>query len=74
MPVKYDDNCSITCTDTDQTQTANILDYRKGNKLVVAIAGNKINMNWNGKVYVGNASHLEFTSSGPKEIVYKETR
>jgi len=25
-------------------------------------------MRWNGKVYVGNVSGMEFTSHGPKEL------
>jgi hypothetical protein len=38
------------------------------------IAANKIHMRWNGKVYVGNALGMEFTTIGPKEHKIKEGR
>jgi len=38
------------------------------------IAANKIHMRWNGKVYVGNALGMEFTTSGPREFKIKEGR
>jgi hypothetical protein len=31
------------------------------------MAGNKIKMMWNGRVFVGNAFGFEFTTPGPRE-------
>ena len=38
---------------------------RENESLDAYIATNKIKMKWNGKVYVGNAHGMEFTTSGP---------
>ena len=38
------------------------------------IASNKIHMRWNGKIYVGNAHGMEFTTPGPKSRTVKEGR
>ena len=38
------------------------------------IATNKIHMRWNGKVYVGNAHGMEFTTAGPVQRKFNKTR
>ena len=38
------------------------------------VASNKIHMRWNGKVYVGNALGMEFTSTGPTQFNTKKGR
>ena len=36
--------------------------------LQVDILQNKIHMEWNGKVFVGNKLGMEFTTPGPEEL------
>jgi hypothetical protein len=74
MKVFYDDKCQITCTDNDRVVEAEIMNYRPKDNLTVVVATNKIHMKWNGKVFVGNAQGLEFTSPGPIEHVTREGR
>ena len=52
-----------------QRQVDNIRENAKGEpeSLDAFIATNKIHMRWNGKVYVGNAGGMQFTSLGPKQ-------
>ena len=38
------------------------------------VASNKIHMRWNGKVYVGNALGMEFTTNGPQQFNTKKGR
>jgi hypothetical protein len=38
------------------------------------VASNKIHMRWNGKVYVGNALGMEFTTTGPTQYNTKKGR
>jgi len=38
------------------------------------MVGNKVRMQWNGKVYVGNKMGLEFTTPGPKVYEVKQGR
>ena len=38
------------------------------------VASNKIHMRWNGKVYVGNALGMEFTTAGPTQFNTKKGR
>ena len=39
---------------------------REEESLNAYVANQKIHMKWNGKVYVGNAHGMEFTTAGPK--------
>ena len=32
------------------------------------VANQRIKLRWNGKIYVGRVSNMEFTSDGPKEL------
>jgi len=42
--------------------------------LTVVLAANKIHMKYNGKLYIGNAIGMEFTSHGPEEHAIKQGR
>tara|TARA_B100000780_G_scaffold114398_1_gene80167 strand:+ start:1329 stop:1562 length:234 start_codon:yes stop_codon:yes gene_type:complete len=47
---------------------------RVNESLDAFVAANKIHMRWNGKVYVGNALGMEFTTIGPVEYNTKKGR
>jgi len=74
MKTFYNDKCSITCTDKDQVVEAEVMDFRPKQNLTVVLANNKIHMKYNGRLYVGNAIGMEFTSQGPDEHVVKQGR
>ena len=74
MKVFYEDKCSITCTDKDQVVEADIMEFKPKQHLTVVLASNKIHMKYNGRLYVGNAVGMEFTSNGPDEHVVKQGR
>jgi len=64
----YAEEVDVTCTNNDKVVTAEIDNFRFEDSLTAFIATNKIQMRWNGKVYVGGMAGLEFTTFGPKEI------
>jgi len=74
MKAIYEDKCSITCTDKDQVVEAEVMEFRPKQHLTVVLATNKIHMKYNGRLYVGNAVGMEFTSQGPQEHVIKQGR
>lgn len=66
-------------TRNDQEVECEVDNIRRTNKgvnesLDAFVANNKIHMNWNGRVYVGNAHGMEFTTTGPKEFNTKKGR
>jgi len=70
----YEDKVKITCVDKDQIVEAEVMQFKDKEFCNAVIAGNKINMRWNGRLYVGNAIGLEFVTDGPQEIVVKSGR
>ena len=74
MKTFYEDKCSITCTDKDQIVEAEVMEFRPKQHLTVVLATNKIHMKYNGRLYVGNAVGMEFTSKGPDEHTVKQGR
>jgi hypothetical protein len=74
MKTFYEDKCKVTCTDKDQVVEAEVMEYKPQKHLSVVIATNKINMKWNGKLYIGNAIGLEFTTPGPEEYSINQGR
>jgi hypothetical protein len=66
--VSYAEEVEMTCTGNDRVVTAEIDDFRFQESLTAFVATNKIPMRWNGRVYVGNAHGMEFTTPGPKEV------
>ena len=51
------------------------VDNVRVNESLDAFAANtKIHMRWNGKIYVGNALGMEFTTNGPVEFNTKKGR
>mgnify|MGYP003566821267 FL=1 len=66
--IVYDNFCEVTSTRTDVTVEVEADNMRPGVSFEAYVANNKIKMKWNGKVYVGNVSGMEFTSKGPREL------
>ncbi len=66
--IVYDNFCEVTSTRTDVTVEVEADNMRPGVSFEAFVANNKIKMKWNGKVYVGNVSGMEFTSKGPREL------
>ena len=62
----FDNGVKLLCTDNDKEVTASIDNFKEGKSFNVYLATNKIHMKWNGRVYVGNAHGMEFTSKGPE--------
>ena len=64
----YASEADITCTGNDRVVAAEIDNFKFQESLTAFIATNKIPMKWTGRVYVGNAHGMEFTTPGPKEL------
>lgn len=63
--IYYKNTCSIKSTRTDVSVEAECDNIKPQVSFDAWVASNKIRMRWNGKVYVGNMSGMEFTSDGP---------
>ena len=74
MATTHDNKCIVTCTDNDRTMEADVDRFEKNKFVDVFMAQNNIKMMWNGKVYVGNKSGMEFTTPGPREYTMKQGR
>lgn len=76
MSVRYENICELYCVDTDRTQQAEVLDLQQHRMLTVAIAGNKIRLQWNPKHghYQGKMAGLDFTTEGPRTYEVRTTR
>jgi len=74
MKTVYDKTATLTSTRNEQSAEAEIDNFREGVSFDAYLATNKIPMRWNGKVYVGNAHGMEFTSAGPRIHTLKEGR
>lgn len=64
----------LTSTNSGKSVEAEVDNFKQGKSFDAYLATNKISMRWNGKVYVGNAHGMEFTSSGPEVRYIKEGR
>lgn len=69
-----DNKAMLTNTRSDVSVEAEVDNFREGERFDAFLATNKIPMRWNGKVYVGNAHGMEFTSAGPTVRHIKEGR
>jgi hypothetical protein len=65
--IVYDKTAQLTNTRNDQEVECEVDNIRVNESLDAFVATNKIHMRWNGKVYVGNAHGMEFTTAGPKQ-------
>lgn len=69
--IEYAKTAMITNTRNEQSVEAEVDNVRANESLDAFIANNKIHMRWNGRVYVGNAHGMEFTTTGPDELKIK---
>jgi hypothetical protein len=67
--VVYANEAVVVCTSNDKEVTAEIDNFKFEQHLDAYIATNRIPMRWTGRVHVGNAHGMEFTTTGPKESV-----
>jgi len=70
----FDNKCMVTCTHNDKVVEAEIDHFKEKDSMYVFMATNKVHMKWTGRVYVGNAFGMEFTTPGPELFVIKEGR
>jgi hypothetical protein len=69
-----DNKAMLTNTRSEVAVEAEVDNFREHLSFDAFVATNKIPMRWNGRVYVGNAHGMEFTSEGPKVRYIKEGR
>ena len=62
----YSKTAVLVNTRTEQGVDVEVDNVREEESLNAYVANQKIHMKWNGKVYVGNAHGMEFTTVGPK--------
>ena len=74
MRTIVDDKVMLTNTKSDVSVEAEVDNFKEEEKFDAFVAGNRIRMHWNGKIYVGNMAGMEFTSEGPKVQYIKEGR
>ena len=74
MKEVFDKVCKVTCTNNDKIFEAELDNFKDKQSMDVYMATNKVHMKYNGKVYVGNAFGMEFTTPGPDSFVVKEGR
>jgi hypothetical protein len=71
----YNDNKAIlTNTNNGASVEAEADNFKEGKSFDAYLATNRIPMRWNGKIYVGNAHGMEFTSQGPRIYTKHEGR
>jgi len=74
MKTVAENKAMLTNTRSEVVVEAEADNFRERERFDAFLANNKITMNWNGRVYVGNAHGMEFTSPGPQVRYMKETR
>ena len=72
MRTIIDNKAMLTNTRNEQSVEAEVDNFREGVGFDAFLATNKISMRWNGKIFVGNAHGMEFTSPGPTVRYVKE--
>ena len=71
MKLIYETTAMLTNTRSEKSVEAEIDNVRETLKglpesLDAFLANQKIHMQWNGRIFVGNAHGMEFTTPGPK--------
>ena len=74
MDSYYGKTAMLMNTRNEQEVECEVDNVRTNESLDAFVASNKIHMRWNGKVYVGNAHGMEFTTTGPQEFNTKKGR
>lgn len=70
----YESTAILTNTRTEKSVECEVDNVREKVSLDAFIAANKIIMKWNGRIFVGNAHGMEFTTPGPNGRSVKEGR
>ena len=74
MNTYYGKTAILTNTRNEQKVECEVDNVRTNESLDAFVANTKIHLRWNGKVYVGNALGMEFTTAGPQEFNTKKGR
>ena len=74
MDSYYGKTAMLMNTRNEQEVECEVDNVRTNESLDAFIANTKIHLRWNGKVYVGNALGMEFTTAGPQEFNTKKGR
>ena len=74
MKTIIDSTATLINTNNEASALAEIDKFVEKKSFDAYLATNKIPMRWNGRVYVGNAHGMEFTSVGPRIHTLKEGR
>ena len=72
MDTYFGKTAMLMNTRNEQEVECEVDNIRINESLDAFVASNKIHMRWNGKVYVGNALGMEFTTSGPQQFNTKK--
>ena len=74
MKTIIDSTATLINTNNEAKAEAEVDKFVEQKSFDAYLATNKIPMRWNGRVYVGNAHGMEFTSTGPRIHTTKEGR
>jgi len=74
MKTIIDSTATLINTNNEASALAEVDKFVEKKSFDAYLATNKIPMRWNGRVYVGNAHGMEFTSVGPRIHTLKEGR
>ena len=74
MDSYYGKTAMLMNTRNEQEVECEVDNVRTNESLDAFVANTKIHLRWNGKVYVGNALGMEFTTAGPQEFNTKKGR
>ena len=75
MRIEYEQTCPIKCTNNGVSIEAEVLNFQDGKVLTVSLNRSaRLTLNFNGQVYVGRSSNMEFTTDGPKSVTYRDGR
>ena len=74
MKTIIDNTATLINTNNEAKAEAEIDKFIEQKSFDAYLATNKIPMRWNGRVYVGTAHGMEFTSTGPRIHTTKEGR
>jgi|TARA_B110000858_G_scaffold174428_1_gene206994 hypothetical protein len=72
MRTIVDNTVMLINTNNEKSVEAECDNFKEDKGFDAYLATNKIPMRWNGKVYVGTAHGMEFTSEGPRIRTLKE--
>ena len=72
--IQFGNRATLTNTRNEMSVEVEIDNFREGKGFDAFPANNKVSMRYNGKIYVGNALGMEFTSPGPASYNIKEGR